>query len=108
MKVENLWDMVKQGYSAQDIADMRKLEKEIQSEVEPEVEKEIDAESNADGEPEVESDEKEEEPNYKKLYENSQKALREAQEENLIKDNGKTQENQTDEEIINNWARTFM
>ena len=105
MKFEDLITFAKAGYKPAEVKELLELQIE-NNQPEPEPTPEPEPEPTPEPEPEPEPT-PEPEPDYKKLYEESQKALKEAQEANVRKDASKS-DDKSDEDIVNELFRSYM
>ena len=96
MKFEDLIAFAKAGYKPADVKEL--LEMQIESN-QPDPEPEPTPEPEPEPEPE---------PDYKKLYEESQVKLKEAQKANVNRDVSNSGDNSSDEDIVNDLFRSFM
>ena len=95
MKFEDLVTFAKAGYKPSEVKEL--LELQVESEKEPLLE---------DKEPLPED--KEPEVDYKKLYEETQEKLKEAQKANVTKDVSNSEDEPSDEDIVKDLFRSFM
>lgn len=105
MKLDDIIALAKQGYKPADIKELIEISKE-----EPKEEEDQKEELQEPKEELQEPKEEIQEPkdiDYKKLYEESQQALKDAQKKNIKKDASSSEE-KTDSEILEDFARSFM
>lgn len=115
MTIKQMWELVGNGASPNEIMEMRKLEKELiaESEIEPEEpitepeQENIEEPAEPITEPIAEPEEPKDVTDYKKLYEESQEALKKAQASNRNQKVG-TDDIKSDDDIINDLMRSFM
>ena len=109
MKFTDILELAKQGYTPKDIKELLELNVSDNSEEKPP--EEVRTEEAATDAPNEQNDEatreSEEVLYYKKLYEESQEKLKKAQKEN-INQNISNPNQKSNEEIINELARSFM
>ena len=104
MKFEDLIAFAKDGYKPADVKELLEMQIESnQPDPEPEPTPEPEPEPTPEPEPEPEP-----EPDYKKLYEESQVKLKEAQKANVNRDVSNSGDNSSDEDIVNDLFRSFM
>ena len=112
MKFSEMMELAKAGYKPAEIAEMAKLEKVADA---PEEEEEIkddtladmeDKETPQDVQNQNDKDDDADQTDYKALYEQSQKALKEAQSANVNQNIGGT--DKKDEDILADAIRGFM
>lgn len=108
MKLDDIIALAKQGYKPADIKELIEISKEEPKEEEDQKE---ELEETKDSKEELQEPKEElQEPkdiDYKKLYEESQQALKDAQKKNIKKDASSSEE-KTDSEILEDFARSFM
>lgn len=115
MKFDDIIALAKAGYKPNEVKELLAMATEPEPTLEP------DQEPTQEHEPEQPKEEKSEEvqttidTDYKKLYEESQKALdkaneslKKAQAMNNRKDVSNDGNKKSDAEIVNDWARSFM
>ena len=109
MKFTDILELAKQGYTPKDIKELLELNVSDNSEEKPP--EEVRTEEAATDAPNEQNDEatreREEVLDYKKLYEESQEKLKKAQKEN-INQNISNPNQKSNEDIINELARSFM
>lgn len=108
MKFEDLVAFAKAGYKPADVKELLEMQIESnQPEPEPEPTPEPEPEPTPEPEPEP-TPEPEPEPDYKKLYEESQAKLKEAQKANVLKDVSNSDDKKSDDDIVKDLFRSFM
>lgn len=112
MKFEDLVTFAKAGYKPAEVKELLELqidsEKVTKDPENEEKEPEKDTKDSENEEKEQEKDEKEPEPDYKKLYEESQAKLKEAQKANVSKDVSNSDDKKSDDDIVKDLFRSFM
>ena len=109
MKFEDLVTFAKAGYKPSEVKEL--LELQVESEKEPLLEDKEPLPEDKEPLPEDKEplpEDKEPEVDYKKLYEETQEKLKEAQKANVTKDVSNSEDEPSDEDIVKDLFRSFM
>lgn len=106
--LEAIVELAKAGMSYEQITDLLNRTSQDEREPEPKPEPEEPAQKEDEPKPEPNEPEQEPEPDYKKLYEDSQKALQAAQKANRAKEETQVTQKSAEEQIIDIFADAFF